>query len=133
MHRPPSFCAQCGGKDFTAFVDETLFLDAETAVSGLKGYRCNFCGEEELDDESHARFADATTALVRMRRAEEQTMLRRVRKKLGLTQKQASALSGGGHNAFSRYERGETSPVAGVINLFKILDKHPELLDEIRA
>ncbi|MBA3981355.1 MAG: hypothetical protein C0462_12215 [Alcanivorax sp.] len=37
-----------------------------------------------------------------------------------------------GINAFSRYERGEARPVAAVINLFRMLDKHPELLSEVR-
>jgi hypothetical protein len=31
--------------------------------------------------------------------------LARIRKKLGLTQKEAAMIAGGGHNAFSRYER----------------------------
>jgi hypothetical protein len=34
-------------------------------------------------------------------------------------------LTGGGHNAFSRYERGEAAPLPAVINLFRLLDKHP--------
>ena len=55
-----------------------------------------------------------------------------MRKKLGLTQRQAAQITGGGHNAFSRYERGEAQPMPAVVNLFKILDKHPELLAEVR-
>src|SRR3989338_5857938 len=47
-----------------------------------------------------------------------------IRKRLKLTQAQAAKLAGGGKNAFSRYERGQTKPVAAVINLFKLLDKH---------
>ncbi|MDP2254250.1 MAG: type II toxin-antitoxin system MqsA family antitoxin, partial [Thiobacillus sp.] len=54
------------------------------------------------------------------------------RKKLKLTQQEAAILTGGGKNAFSRYERGEARPLAAVVNLFKLLDKHPELLKEIR-
>lgn len=34
-------------------------------------------------------------------------------------------------NAFSRYERGEVMPLPAVVNLFRLLDKHPELLQEI--
>jgi len=48
-----------------------------------------------------------------------------------LTQRQAAAIAGGGVNAFSRYETGRARPVAAVVNLFRILDKHPELVDEI--
>lgn len=34
-------------------------------------------------------------------------------------------------NAFSRYENGKAKPVPAVINLFRLLDKHPELIEEI--
>jgi hypothetical protein len=43
----------------------------------------------------------------------------------------AARLTGGGHNAFSRYERGEATPLPAVINLFRLVDKHPELLQEL--
>jgi len=39
---------------------------------------------------------------------------------------------GGGPNAFSRYENGKTRPPLSLVQLFKLLDRHPELLDEIR-
>jgi len=29
-------------------------------------------------------------------------------------------------------EHGKSKPVAAVVNLFRILDKHPELVEEIR-
>ncbi|MEQ1592292.1 MAG: type II toxin-antitoxin system MqsA family antitoxin [Thiobacillaceae bacterium] len=64
--------------------------------------------------------------------AEEAAALAHIRKKLKLTQQEAAMLTGGGKNAFSRYERGEARPLAAVVNLFKLLDKHPELLNEIR-
>ena len=57
--------------------------------------------------------------------------LKGIRKRLKLTQAQAAKLAGGGKNAFSRYERGQARPVAAVINLFKLLDKHPELMKEL--
>ena len=65
--------------------------------------------------------------------AEEIAELTRIRKKLKLTQQEAAKLAGGGKNAFSRYERGQAKPVAAVINLFRLLDKHPALLKELRA
>ena len=64
---------------------------------------------------------------------EEAEYLASTRKKLGLTQQEAARLTGGGKNAFSRYERGQAKPVAAVVNLFKLLDKHPDLLEEIRG
>jgi HTH-type transcriptional regulator/antitoxin MqsA len=54
-----------------------------------------------------------------------------IRKRLKLTQAQAAKLAGGGKNAFSRYERGQAKPVAAVLNLFKLLDRHPDLIREL--
>jgi putative zinc finger/helix-turn-helix YgiT family protein len=62
----------------------------------------------------------------------EAAELDRIRKKLGLTQKEAAMIAGGEHNAFSRYERGEVKPVAAVVNLFRLLDRHPDLLNELK-
>ena len=69
-----------------------------------------------------------------MRDREQQSKeIRRIRRKLGLSQVEATRLTGGGHNAFSRYERGEATPLPAVINLFRLLDKHPELLADLVA
>jgi hypothetical protein len=35
-------------------------------------------------------------------------------------------------NAFSRYENGRSYPTKGVENFLRILDKHPEHIDELR-
>lgn len=59
--------------------------------------------------------------------------IRRIRRKLGLSQVAAARLTGGGHNAFSRYERGEAAPLPAVVNLFRLLDKHPESLHDLVA
>ena len=64
--------------------------------------------------------------------AAEAVELALIRKKLKLTQREAAQLAGGGKNAFSRYERGQARPVAAVVNLFRLLDRHPELLCELR-
>jgi HTH-type transcriptional regulator/antitoxin MqsA len=64
-------------------------------------------------------------------RERQRRELRRIREKLGLTQAAAARLTGGGHNAFSRYERGEVTPLPAVSNLFRLLDRHPDLLKEL--
>ena len=65
--------------------------------------------------------------------AHEAAELSRIRKKLKLTQMQAGQLAGGGKNAFSRYERGHAKPVSAVVNLSRLLDRHPELLGELSS
>lgn len=48
-------------------------------------------------------------------------------------EQQWAELTGGGHNAFSRYENRQAAPVAAVVNLFTLLDHHPELVHELRV
>ena len=55
-----------------------------------------------------------------------------VRKKLALDQREAAEIFGGGVNAFSRYENGKTKPSLALVKLPKVLDWHPDLLDEVR-
>ncbi|KFN45181.1 hypothetical protein N787_13385 [Arenimonas metalli CF5-1] len=57
----------------------------------------------------------------------------RVRRKLQLDQREAAEIFGGGVNAFSRYETGKALPSVALVKLLKVLDRHPELLDEVRA
>jgi HTH-type transcriptional regulator/antitoxin MqsA len=56
-----------------------------------------------------------------------------VRKKLVLDQREAAEIFGGGVNAFSRYETGKTKPPLALVKLLKVLDRHPDLLAEVRA
>ncbi|OIQ76664.1 antitoxin MqsA [mine drainage metagenome] len=56
-----------------------------------------------------------------------------VRKKLDLDQREAGEIFGGGVNAFSRYENGKTKPSLALVKLLKVLDRHPDLLAEVRA
>jgi HTH-type transcriptional regulator/antitoxin MqsA len=100
-------------------------------LEGLSGWRCGKCGEVEFDAVSAERYAAAGDELVLRERAWQSREIRRIRRKLGLTQEAAARLTGGGHNAFSRYERGEAAPLPAVVNLFRLLDKHPELLQDL--
>jgi len=50
-----------------------------------------------------------------------------------LDQREAAEIFGGGVNAFSRYENGKTKPPLALVKLLKVLDLHPELLDEIKV
>ena len=102
-------------------------------VRAVDGWHCPECGEVEFSSKEGTRYAEALAKLRTKVDAEESAELARIRKKLKLTQRRAAAIAGGGVNAFSRYENGKAKPVAAVINLFRLLDKHPELIDELAA
>jgi HTH-type transcriptional regulator/antitoxin MqsA len=102
-------------------------------VNGIVGAFCDHCDEIVFDDntDSAQRYAEAGDELVLKNRAAAAAQLKMQRKKLKLTQDEASRLTGGGHNAFSRYETGAATPMAAVVNLFCLLEKHPEMLKEL--
>ena len=58
--------------------------------------------------------------------------IRRVRTKLKLSQREAGALLKVGENAFDKYERGLVEPSGPTSQLIKVLDRHPEIVDELR-
>ncbi len=131
----PRHCLNCETEtELSRFEHEAFNVEhagmADT-VENLSGWRCDTCGEVEFDPDSAQRYAAAGDALVLRDRERQRKELRRIRRKLGLTQVAAARLTGGGHNAFSRYERGEAVPLPAVANLFRLLDKHPELLKDL--
>ena len=58
--------------------------------------------------------------------------IRRVRAKLKLSQREAGALLRVGENAFDKYERGLVEPSGPTIQLIRLLDRHPEMVDDLR-
>ncbi len=102
-------------------------------VRELSGWRCSVCNEVEFNAEGAARYSTAGDALISEERARVAREIKRIRTALRLTQVQAGRITGGGPNAFSRYERGETKPMPAVLNLLRLLVKHPELLREIQV
>ena len=126
-------CLNCGQKEMVHTVRDVpyTYKGHHTVISKIKGWHCFHCREVEFDVGKGVRFAEAIKQFAKESDAREATELARIRKKLKLTQQEAALLTGGGRNAFSRYERGKAKPLQSVTNLFKLLDKHPDLLDEI--
>ncbi len=128
-------CLNCEAhKPLKRFKDKPFTIEhagMTARVESLSGWRCGTCGEVEFDANSARRYAAAGDALVLRERERQRREIRRIRRKLGLSQVAAARLTGGGHNAFSRYERGEAMPLPAVVNLFRLLDRHPELLKDL--
>ncbi len=95
---------------------------------------CSHCDEAVLEEGASRRVLEAMTAF--QRQVNEQfcdpNFIRGVRRKLGLGQREAAALFGGGVNAFSRYETGKAQPPLALLKLLRLLEHHPELLPEVR-
>lgn len=58
--------------------------------------------------------------------------IRKVREKLKLSQREAGGLLKVGENAFDKYERGLVEPSGPTSQLLRLLDQHPELVEELR-
>ena len=59
--------------------------------------------------------------------------IRRIRKKLGLTQEVAGELIGGGPRAFQKYETGDSLPSRAISSALVLLDHDPKALTVLEA
>lgn len=128
-------CPQCGASmaQRTGCVETVEFAGETAHVEGVSGWFCTACDEAIFDDDSARRYAEAGDALIARANEHRQAEIRRIRKKLNLTQVEAGELVGVGKIAFSRYERGESEPPGPLVKLLHLIDRHPELLAEIRS
>ena len=130
-------CPICGRGRLIRRVKAVLhrYQEYETVVE-QPGEFCDLCDEGILSGEdllATQSQIEAFLASAKAAQAEDfRSELRRIRLKLRLTQAEAARIAGGGVNAFSRYERGQARPGLAVIRLFRLLERHPELLDEVR-
>jgi len=105
-----------------------------TEIPNVTGDFCPACGESIHDAEESARISACMLEFNKQVNAAivDPVFISDVRKKLALDQKEAAEIFGGGINAFSRYENGKTKPPLALIKLLLVLDRHPDLLDEVR-
>ncbi|MBW2185712.1 MAG: type II toxin-antitoxin system MqsA family antitoxin [Deltaproteobacteria bacterium] len=127
-------CSSCGYKKMkheTEHTEVVTVAGLTEVVTGLSGWFCPECNDGWLDEASSKQYGLIGDELVRQHREQIKNDVRRIRRKLGLTQKQAANVFGGGINAFSKYERGEVEPGLSTLKLLRLLDRHPKLLVEI--
>lgn len=107
----------------------------QTIIPAVTGDFCPACGEVVLDRTESSRTSLAMLEFNKQVNATivDPDFIVRVRKKLALDQREAAEIFGGGVNAFSRYENGKTKPPLALVKLLKMLDRHPDLLDEVKA
>lgn len=106
-----------------------------TVIPAVTGDFCPACGEVVLEAAESARTSAAMLEFNKQVNASivDPGFIASVRKKLSLDQREAAEIFGGGVNAFSRYENGKTKPPLALVKLLKVLDRHPDLLNEVRT
>lgn len=127
-------CPACGWRTMKREIRDLPFTykGRSIVVRGIGGEFCPKCDEAVLDEAESARYSAALDRLVKAVNRAAMPDLRAIRKRLKLTQGEAAELFGGGVNAFSRYERGETAPPKSLVQIFRLLDRQPELLEFLR-
>lgn len=106
-----------------------------TAIPAVTGDFCPACSEVILNREQGDRYSELIGMFQRQVNAAfvDPGFIANVRRKLNIDQREAAEIFGGGVNAFSRYENGKTKPPLALVKLLKVLDRHPDLLGEVRA
>jgi HTH-type transcriptional regulator/antitoxin MqsA len=103
-------------------------------LPGIEGDFCPACGEGILDMTNANKVNSLAGEFIKQVNAAsvDPEFILSVRKKLAFDQREAAEIFGGGVNAFSRYENGKTGPPLALVKLLKVLDRHPDLLSEVR-
>lgn len=130
-------CPVCGAAELVRDTRDMpyTYKGESTVIPALTGDYCPACAEVILDMDEAERFGQQIREFNKQVNAAivDPQFIAGVRKKLKLDQREAAELFGGGVNAFSRYENGKTKPPLALVKLLKVLDRHPDLLNEVRA
>ncbi|MFA7494946.1 MAG: type II toxin-antitoxin system MqsA family antitoxin [Acidithiobacillus sp.] len=129
-------CPVCGAAELVYDTRDMpyTYKGETTIIPSVTGDYCPACAESLLDASETDRVMREMRSFSRQVNAAivDPGFIVRVRKELALDQRQAAEIFGGGVNAFSRYETGKTKPPLSLVKLLKVLDKHPDLLNEVR-
>jgi HTH-type transcriptional regulator / antitoxin MqsA len=127
----------CPSCDSSSCYEETYSSEIEygsskVQVDGLKRYVCEDCEAIHADD-SQSRY---NLSLIQRAKGLTPSLIlgpeiRSFRDSVGITQREASKLFGGGLNAFSKYETGEVVQSEPMDNLLWLAMKFPGLIEAL--
>lgn len=130
-------CPVCGAAELIRDTRDITYTykGESTTIPAVKGEFCPACDESVTDMAESDRVMREMQAFSKQVNAAivDPVFIASVRKKLNLGQREAADIFGGGINAFSRYENGKTKPPLALVKLLKVLDRHPDLLNEVRT
>ena len=130
-------CPSCGAANLIRDTRDLpyTYKGESTTIPEVEADYCPACGEVVLDRESGDRYSFLIGLFQREVNAAfvDPGYIAAIRKKLKLDQREAAEIFGGGVNAFSRYENGKTRPPLSLVKLLKLLEHHPDLLNEVRT
>ena len=112
----------------------TLTYKGESITFDMPGWYCDQ-SEESIHTGEDMKISDRMLNRLKARSEGllEPEEIRRIRKKLRLTQEAAGLVIGGGPRAFQKYESGDLLPSRGISSALVLLDHDPKALTVLRA
>jgi HTH-type transcriptional regulator/antitoxin MqsA len=127
-------CPETGAPMHRGVRPMTLSYKGESVTFDMPGWYCDRSdqsihnGEDmKLSDRMLNRLKARTEGLL------EPEEIKRIRRKLGLTQTAAGELIGGGPRAFQKYESGDLLPSRAISSALTLLDRDPSGLAVLKA
>ena len=112
----------------------TLTYKSESITFDMPGWYCDR-SEESVHTGADMKVSDRM--LIRLKALHEGLLepeeIRRIRKKLGLTQEAAGLMIGGGPRAFQKYENSDLLPSRAISSALVLLDRDPRALRILKA
>lgn len=127
-------CDECGGEMARGTRKMTItYQGLESPQFEMPGYYCPSC-EEGFVTGTDMKMSDYQLNLLKARA--QNLMLpeeiKKARRKLGLTQREAGAILGGGPSAFGEYEKARRLPSQAICSVLRVLDMNPDALELLR-
>jgi HTH-type transcriptional regulator / antitoxin MqsA len=127
-------CPKTGAPMYRAVRPLTLTYKHESVTFDMPGWYCD-ASDETIHIRADMKVSDRM--LNRLKARAEGLLapdeIRRIRKKLGLTQEQAGELIGGGPRAFQKYETGDLLPSRAISSALAMLDHDPTALNVLKG
>jgi HTH-type transcriptional regulator / antitoxin MqsA len=110
-----------------------LTYKGQSVTIQMPGWYCANSGESiHTGEDMTVSDAALKTLKIKVEKLLTPEEIKRIRQKLGLTQREAGEVIGGGPNAFQKYESGDVLLSKGMSNFLRVLEKHPEEVRELK-
>src|ERR1700730_10160942 len=110
----------------------TITYKGQSVTVDMPGWYCDESGESIHTGEDMKVSDAALKALRNQVDLLKPQEVKRIRTKIGLTQREAGSIFGGGPNAFQKYEQGTVTVSKPMSNLLRVLEEQPEEIEELK-
>jgi len=132
MNNP--ICPETGSPMYRGVRPMTLTYKDQSLTFDMPGWYCDQ-SDESIHSGDDMKVSDRMLNLLKARSEGllEPEQIRRIRKKLHLSQEAAGMLIGGGPRAFQKYECGDLLPSRAISSALLLLNHDPEALSLLKA